>query len=97
MVFFFCIKRKVVAIISVKSHRLNNSVDSDNKQTNAIVGVFFVKTRHDKFSAKTVTQFLAGNSKFPNTMTPMAMGEAVGVAPARRQNLVLLRTYRPIF
>ena len=58
---------------------------------------FFVKTRPDKFSAKTVKQFLAGNSKFPNTTTPMAMGVAEGVAPARRQNLVPLHTYRPVF
>ena len=41
--------------------------------------------------------FLAGNSKFPNTTTPMAMGEAEEVAPSRRQNLVPLHTYRPIF
>ena len=73
-------------------------MDSENIQTNAIgFFFFFVKTRHDKFSAKIVKQFLAGNSKFPNTTTPMAMGEAEGVAPSRRQNLVPLHTYRPIF
>ena len=71
-------------------------IQKTNKQMRS--GFFFsLKQDMINFPPKLfLKQFLAGNSKFPNTTTPMAMGE-VEVAPARRQNLVPLHTYRPIF
>ena len=72
-------------------------IQKTNKQMRS--GFFFsLKQDMINFPPKLfLKQFLAGNSKFPNTTTPMAMGVAEGVAPSRRQNLVPLHTYRPIF